>query len=1458
MKLYPSWYRARINVIEGLLHSMHKKQQEPLSAHDDGKLFIVLLRNGVIPNHDYYSDSYTLQYNEARVLEQKNPENFNKPLSFSELSRYNTWFEMHPEKVAGKEVITSSLAFPLTIEGTREEIIQTIRGSKVEDEEEMKTKKLRLAKAKAKAMKMKLDLLDDLSGWYNTFSGLDGLDAISELGELGDFTRKNISGSLATVRNLLEKEEKKKEYSSTDTLDFDEVVKLYNVGISEDEIKAWVWYKRSLGFPMKGWDKYYLQNIGESTDQIFATKETTIKDNHFRDLHKVNKGVLLGKPTKFRNEYAGTTYIVFTGTDGNKYYASDKDTEIKKASFRTDPGTLDEFVKNGVLFYLNGDLLPYPIYSLGNMYDRELSLQKDKEIIVEKYGENIYNLHRDAIDKGKPKLLTITNPDPKERPRILAISDFANNFLIKDLKIETGIELGSEPVSLVDGFKHWIRSLDANSFKEVTAYDIIHYYVEGHNLSKKLEDEEKEQIEKYGPIEGEELFSRYLYEALNFEDQQKIDFSWNREYNGQSSVQHHKIPVGFRCSAMFKRSVLEFTPAQREAIAFMEAVGSGIIAYDVGVGKTMSAIITLANAMYQGKCKSPLIVVPNPTYGKWIKEIIGYEDDKTKEFIPGVLSNVGIKVNEWYNLGTNIVKKIDLTKKIDPNTITIMTYEGFAKIGYSDKIMQLLFDHLATVLAQREDSDKTDRDLEKKFQTYREIMGTGLKNTIADVDVLGFDYLVIDEAHNFKNVFADVKAGKDGVKRFKMTGHESARAIKAFFLCNYVQRTYKQNVMLLTATPFTNSPLEIYSMLSHVGYESMKSMGIINIQRFMETFVQQTIEYVPNYKDEIAATPVVKSFNNRLVLQKIIYNHINYKTGEEAGVKRPCKINLPRLNAAGSDGTMRRLSSENQILTYLSMTPIQKANQVEIVHLARTAGPFDSGIIKALGQSLDNALSPFLYKFSQEPEDYLEFVEESPKIKYALGCVKSVKEYHEKNNQPVSGQIIYANRGKRYFPLIKEYLEKEIGYKQKVKFGKNTLDEVEIISSGMSQDNKELIKDAFLEGIVKIIIGTATIREGIDLQKKCTNIYNLYPDWNPTDIKQLEGRAWRQGNEYGYVRVTMPLVENSMDVFVFQKLDEKMHRINDIWFRGDRGNVMDVQSLDPEEVKFALFTNLDALAGLQLKREVSDVDRKITILESQIDILKRFDFKIRMFFDYQKKCKERLADLVQKFKQYFFGESKGYQENDWWTRKSKKEQEEFLERVKVSVEEAEVFMSNSDQDDKELLRLGRQLYRISDDIGARDSRENVFSEFKAYLSEVRKAEKTILEQKGYSINDNLQDIIQSFEKDKANVVLEKDRIHSEEHYAGILEEVKKKKEKLQIQGKTIEERILDFGRLNYLLDYKFSSIDPDSCSLPDPSRKLLPGIAQRDPMPNDRARKLRLAKAKALAMKMQLELLELD
>ena len=151
------------------------------------------------------------------------------------------------------------------------------------------------------------------------------------------------------------------------------------------------------------------------------------------------------------------------------------------------------------------------------------------------------------------------------------------------------------------------------------------------------------------------------------------------------------------------------------------------------------------------------------------------------------------------------------------------------------------------------------------------------------------------------------------------------------------------------------------------------------------------MEWTANYKGEIVEKEVIKSFTNRRILQKLIYNHILYKTGEEAGVKRPTKINLPLLYDFQTENR-QRLPHAKQILTYISMTEKQRINQNKIVELAQisTKGRLDMGnLFRALPYSLDNALSPFIVQGS--PEDFREFVHESPKINYVMECIRSVK-----------------------------------------------------------------------------------------------------------------------------------------------------------------------------------------------------------------------------------------------------------------------------------------------------------------------------------------------------------------------------------------------------------------------------------------------------------------------------------
>jgi len=109
----PSYYRARLQLVADLIQSSDSKQAEKLND-------TVLHRNGVLTNK---SDAES-------ILDENEEKYSDEPLSFYEITRFNTWFAMHPEKICGKEVITTSREFPITIQGTKEDIIKTIRNQK--------------------------------------------------------------------------------------------------------------------------------------------------------------------------------------------------------------------------------------------------------------------------------------------------------------------------------------------------------------------------------------------------------------------------------------------------------------------------------------------------------------------------------------------------------------------------------------------------------------------------------------------------------------------------------------------------------------------------------------------------------------------------------------------------------------------------------------------------------------------------------------------------------------------------------------------------------------------------------------------------------------------------------------------------------------------------------------------------------------------------------------------------------------------------------------------------------------------------------------------------------------------------------------------------------------------------------------------------------------------------------
>ena len=560
-----------------------------------------------------------------------------------------------------------------------------------------------------------------------------------------------------------------------------------------------------------------------------------------------------------------------------------------------------------------------------------------------------------------------------------------------------------------------------------------------------------------------------------------------------------------------------------------------------------------------------------------------------------------------------------------------------------------------------------------------------------------FDMVVVDEAHNFNALFSKVQApveegqevkkrkdtGKLLVKRGKSpygslretsSGRDSKRAEKLWFLARYIQsKSILNNTILLSATPFTNSPLQVFSMISYINYEMLKNSEIGNLKDFFDVFAK--IEFAEDFKTDLSIVKRNKlvGWTNVVALQKFVFYVFDKSSreDEDKAVVRPNKIVLP-LKQQLIDGKVYQFDKENYVSTTIKMSLKQQklwnivrdyasgkenpitGNKITFSDIAQeenlnttsfipktkkkakkedddntididnpddladgtTQGEKDENTAKALqclmwGRQI--TLNPYLYKwsgFKQEPKPK-EYVEQSPKLLYTMLCIKSVKEYHDKSKDSpyMSGQVIYMNFGVKAFRLLRDYLVEELGFNYNeigIISGKGNF-----IGKKLYQD-KQMVADAFLgrkfnektksydkleeKDRCKILIGSEAIKEGINLQNYASVLYNCFLDFNPTDTIQVEGRIWRQGNAFANVRIVTPLISDSIDIFMFQKLEDKTERINQIWTRNGNRNEIDTTSFNPADLKYELVNDPKVIAELEREYKKEQIDTEITDL----------------------------------------------------------------------------------------------------------------------------------------------------------------------------------------------------------------------------------------------------------------------
>ena len=263
-------------------------------------------------------------------------------------------------------------------------------------------------------------------------------------------------------------------------------------------------------------------------------------------------------------------------------------------------------------------------YLSGNVYKKRSVLFYKKERLFElgALDEAQFEKQIKAIDKSLPTQATITK-SIETCMFILPSSDFGRSFIIKPDDLNDMFISSSS--TFKDVFKTWtVTEMDKSLLRESDTIDNVHLFFTEMTPKKGMNLDDYMDKRKRAYADGKRMLVSFLNDGLSTYCQTRLQIEWNEKYNNFAEAKYYKFPVACQLSNKFKNGK-DFIPneTQIQSIQFTKNVGSGLLAYGVGVGKTASSIIDVSYALDNNLCKKPLFIVPNATYEKWKMEMFG-------------------------------------------------------------------------------------------------------------------------------------------------------------------------------------------------------------------------------------------------------------------------------------------------------------------------------------------------------------------------------------------------------------------------------------------------------------------------------------------------------------------------------------------------------------------------------------------------------------------------------------------------------------------------------------------------------------------------------------------------------------------------------------------------------------------------------------------------------------------
>lgn len=563
---------------------------------------------------------------------------------------------------------------------------------------------------------------------------------------------------------------------------------------------------------------------------------------------------------------------------------------------------------------------------------------------------------------------------------------------------------------------------------------------------------------------------------------------------------------------------IQLKPHQKDAVMRAKFGGNTLLAHCVGAGKSFEMIAATMEKKRLGLINKACVVVPK--------------------------SLVGQTANEWLRLypqakilvaGDKDFSKDNRQKFIGrcctgDYAAVIMSYEQFEKIPMSTEYRrQFLQRELDTLEAATKelgtygdrtsikDSMREQKRIKAKIEKLLDTAKT--KDNSLTFEQLGFDSLVVDEAHNYKNGL--VVSKMSNVSGVQTTAAQKSEDI--LMKTQYLNETTgSKNILFATGTPVTNSMTELYTMQRYLRPELLNKAGLQTFDDWAGNFgeVVSQLEMKPA-GDGYRTKKRFARFTNLPELMQMYNEFADIRTAEML------KLPVPEINGGKPQTIVAKpnefqrayvkvLAERSEAIHNGSVDPTQD-NMLKLTHEARLLG-LDARTINPAAEN-------------------------SPDSKVNL-CIDKVMEIYNQTTEQKGVQAIFCdiavNSDDGKFSVY-DYIKEELT--------RRGIPANEICTAGDAK-NQEQRSEMFAKlrsGQKRIVIAsTSKLGTGANIQTRLAALHNLDIPWKPSDLEQRNGRIIRQGNTFSKVDIFNYVTENTFDAYMMNIIVTKQKFISQL------------------------------------------------------------------------------------------------------------------------------------------------------------------------------------------------------------------------------------------------------------------------------------------------------------------------